>query len=53
MRDGIGVLVEVATSLDTSFVEIPSAVTEIESSAVLNVVGTEASVSDSSTELNC
>ena len=53
MRDGIGVLVEVATSLDTLFVEISSGVTVIESSVVLNIVGTEASASDSSTELNC
>ena len=53
MRGGIGVSVEVASSLGTSFVETSSAVTELESSVTLNIVGTGASVGDSSTELNC
>jgi RNase P/RNase MRP subunit p29 len=53
VRDGTGLLVEVATSLDSSFVGISSSVTGLESSVALNTVGTEAPVGGSSTELNC
>ena len=53
VRDGTWLLVEVATSLDSSFVEVTSVVTEIESSVALNTVGTKATAGDSSTELNC
>ena len=46
MRDGTGLLVEVATSLDSSFIEVTSVAAELESSVALNTVGTEATAGD-------